>query len=100
MRRLIFLIVLCCAPVIAFNQIADEINSINVDSLKKVLPELNEINKIDALNKIALAISMEDPDSSLSLAKRAISMAEELDYQKALLMDTSIWEMYITSATA
>lgn len=55
---------------------------INVDSLQQLLPELKGTEKIDALNKLSLALCRDDPDSSISIAKYTIALSEQADYQK------------------
>ncbi|MEN8251582.1 MAG: histidine kinase, partial [Bacteroidota bacterium] len=84
MRQIIILILLIVMPAAGFNQVAEEINKINADSLKEVLTELSDIERIDALNKIALAISLDNSDSSILLANSTILMSEESDYQKGI----------------
>ena len=85
MRRRVFLIyILFLFPLISFNQTVEEIKNINVDSLQDILPELNATERIDALNKIALSASLNNTDSSIFIASRAIMMAEEIEYQKGI----------------
>lgn len=66
------------------SQIAEEINKINTDSLQKVIPELEGQEKIDALNKIALAFFVHQPDSCINIANNTIQMSEKIGYQKGI----------------
>jgi len=61
-------------------QIQYELQRINADSLHSVLPELKGSEKIDALNRIAFKLCNKNPDSTVSLAKRAIEYSDALDY--------------------
>ena len=55
---------------------------INVATLQSILPTLDGIEEIDALNKISLALFVVDPDSSIAIANKTISLSENLDYPK------------------
>ncbi len=83
-RRIALVCILFLVPVICFNQIIDEINKINADSLQEVLPELEGVDKINALNKIALSVSLNNPDSTIKIANQVIKVSEELDYMKGV----------------
>ncbi len=53
---------------------------LQVDSLYNVLPSLEGIQKINALNKLA----EEDFENKAKLAKEALSLAEKIDYQNGI----------------
>jgi len=57
---------------------------VNVDSLQQILPGLEGAEKIDALNKLSLALRRDFPDSSLTLTNEAIILSKKLDYPKDL----------------
>ena len=65
--------ILLLLPPLVSGQIVQEVNRINADSLKKILPQLKGHDEIDALNNIAIATSIEDPDSSMLIARQTIS---------------------------
>ncbi len=65
-------------------QIHFEIKKINVDSLQLIILGLDGREKADAMNKLSGAYWDNDSDSSISKAKRAITISEELNYQKGL----------------
>lgn len=48
-------------------QIHIEMKKINVDSLQEILPNLEGIERINALNKLSLALCCDFPDSSMAL---------------------------------
>ena len=66
-------------------QLAWEIKNINTDSLGKILPELEGKERIDVLNRIALGISLTDPDSCILISNETVLLSEKLKYQKAIL---------------
>ncbi|MFC2101967.1 tetratricopeptide repeat protein, partial [Bacteroidota bacterium] len=59
---------------------------INVDSLAEVLPQLSETELIDALNKLALAYSLNDSLKSLRYANKALGLAKQANYQEGRAM--------------
>ena len=61
-----------------------EIEKINVDSLERILHELNGAERIDALNKLSFALSSANFDRSKSLSNQTIELSRQLDYQKGL----------------
>jgi tetratricopeptide (TPR) repeat protein len=65
-------------------QIHFEIKKINVDSLYQVLPNMEGNEKVDAINKLALASFQSCPDSTLNLAAKAIQLSQELNYKKGI----------------
>ncbi len=65
-------------------QIHIEIKKVNVDSLQQILPGLDGTDRIDALNKLSLALCRDLPDSSMALANQTIALSEKFDYQKGL----------------
>ncbi len=69
-------------PLFTPAQLAWEMEQINVDSLQKVIPELAGTEKVDALNKLSLALCRDDPDSCISIAHNNISLSEQEDYLK------------------
>ncbi|MEN8224651.1 MAG: ATP-binding protein [Bacteroidota bacterium] len=71
-------------PLLSYSQFFKEIDNINADSLRSVLPQLTGAEKIDAMNKIALDMSKSDPDSSIDLVNKARILAETMDYQKGI----------------
>jgi len=73
---------LCLVILQSAAQLAWEMEKINVDSLQQLLPGLKGVEKIDALNKLSLALCRDDPDSSISIAKKTIDLSEQANYQK------------------
>lgn len=63
-------------------QIHIEMKKIDLDSLQKILPELDGIDEINALNKISLALFVIDPDSCIAIANKTIGLSESLHYPK------------------
>jgi len=61
-------------------QLFNRTEYINVDSLTEILPELAGINLIDALNKLALAYSLNGSNKSLSYAEKALEMSRSENY--------------------
>ena len=59
-----------------------ELTAINVDSLNGLLPELEDEDKIDALNTMAFRLCHVYPDSAISLARQTIELSEKLGYRK------------------
>jgi len=59
---------------------------IKVDSLAGILPELSGIELIDALNKLALAYSLNDSKKSFGFAEEAMSLAEKANYHEGKAM--------------
>jgi len=55
---------------------------VNVDSLQSILPGLDGKEEIDALNKISLTLFVINPDSSIAIANKTISLSDDLDYPK------------------
>jgi hypothetical protein len=54
------------------------------DSLKLLLPKSNGEQKVDLLNKLALAYAKNLPDSGLKYAQDALKLADELGYLRGL----------------
>jgi len=65
-------------------QIAEEIDSIDTDSIYQLLPEWATTEKIDTLNSIAFRVAKDFPDSCMKLAALTIRMSDSLNYQKGL----------------
>jgi len=65
-------------------QIDKKIDSINSDSVYKLLAILEGTEKIDTLNSIAFRIAKNYPDSCQKLATQTISLSDNLNYQKGL----------------
>ena len=72
-------------------QVHYEIEKINIDSLEQILPGLTGTEKIDALNKMALALCRDYPDSCIKMSDRAKVNANKIDYLKGLA-DASLYK--------
>src|SRR5688572_16293584 len=53
-----------------------------IDSLKAVLPKLQDETKVDCLNSLSLAYSYLSTDTALSYSRRAFSEATDIDYER------------------
>ena len=80
MKRKILIILLCSSILSTTAQLAWEMEEINVDSLQQVLPGLKGTEKIDALNKLSLALCRDDPDSSITIAQNTIALSKQGSY--------------------
>ncbi len=80
----LLLFILLLLPLLTYSQFFKEIDNINADSLRSVLPELTGTEKIDTLNSIAFRIVKDSPDSSRKYAELAIILSDSLNYQKGL----------------
>jgi len=67
-----------------FGQIEYEIEKQNADSLQRILPDLEGIERIDALNKLSLAWCLDNPDSSINIVSKTVALSERLDYKKGI----------------
>jgi len=67
-------------------QVFNRIEYINVDSLANILPGLSDNELIDALNKLALAYSLNDSKKSLNYAEKAIGLAKKENYPEGKAM--------------
>ena len=66
----------------ANGQIYREMPKVNMDSLLLQLTSADGTEKIDILNRLSVALLIDDTDSSLRSANLAIALSEKLDYQK------------------
>ncbi|MCF8388228.1 MAG: tetratricopeptide repeat-containing sensor histidine kinase [Bacteroidales bacterium] len=67
-----------------YGQMIRDLRLINVDSLSQVMHELEGTPKVDALNKISLFLTVNNPDSSIKLAEEAMALSEIMGYQKGI----------------
>jgi len=67
-------------------QLFNRIEYINVDSLIEILPELSDIEFIDASNKLALAYSLNDSKKSLDYAEKALELSDKENYPEGKAM--------------
>jgi tetratricopeptide (TPR) repeat protein len=68
----------------SLGQVKEEVKKINIDSLEQVLPDLVDIEKIDALNKISFAIARDQTNRSISIANNTEQLSEDLDHPKGI----------------
>jgi len=80
--KLLFGFLLFFQSLLIVGQIHLEMKKINVDSLQSILPGLDGIEEIDALNKISLALFVVNPDSCVANAMKTIFLSDDLDYPK------------------
>ena len=57
-----------------------------IDSLKKILPSLNDSAKVDALNILSLAYSYLNIDTARAYAEKAYSKGSSINYQRGIAM--------------
>ncbi len=67
-------------------QVFNRLEYIKVDSLTEILAELSDTELIDAMNKLALAYSLNDSKKSLNYARSALDLAEKINYPKGKAM--------------
>jgi predicted GH43/DUF377 family glycosyl hydrolase len=60
--------------------------TINVDSLEGVIPDLSGKQLVDAYNNLALAYSLNDDDKSFYYADKALQLAQQLHYPEGMAM--------------
>ena len=82
--RTISAVVACILHLSLFSQVKEQMASIDVDSLRQVLPGLQGKEEIDALNHLAFALSGDEPDSSILIAGNTRTLSEALEYKKGL----------------
>jgi len=98
--RSLILIAALLIPVTMISQVSEEVKKINVDSLQQILPTLEGKNEIDALNKIAFAISRDHTDSSIRIADHSMTLSEKLGFKKGMAdahMNLGIAYLYLDS---
>jgi tetratricopeptide (TPR) repeat protein len=59
---------------------------IKVDSLASILPNLQDVNLVNALNKLALAYSLNNSEKSLGYARQALSLSKQFNYPEGRAM--------------
>lgn len=76
------LITLICVLLFAGNSLAQKRR--NLDSLYKTIETSADTAKVKKLNLISSALVRDNPDSALSLANRALSISEKINYKKGI----------------
>lgn len=75
---IIWLILFCCQPLLG--QVKED-----VDSLKNLLKhDMNDISRIDLLNKIAANVYYENPDEIDEYAREALEIAQQINYEEGI----------------
>ena len=82
--KMVFFIFLFFIANFAQGQVKFRVKKLNADSLVKLIPEKEGIEKIEALNLLSNVICRRNIDSSINLATQAIDLSEKLEYQKGL----------------
>ena len=79
-RRIKILILLMSISVAGLSQSSGNLDSL-INSLAK---PMDDISKVDLLNKIASDVFFIEPDSIYGFAKKALELAESIDYKKGI----------------
>jgi len=67
-------------------RVINKVDYVKVDSLLGIFNELSGKELIDAINKLALAFSLNDAEKSLAFAEEALKLSEEILYPKGKAM--------------
>ncbi len=73
MQNLSFFIILGCFPFLCFG-------SINTDSLIQVLPQLEGIEKVDALNELSRELRYSRSEEAMNYANQSLVLAQKINY--------------------
>ena len=71
--RIAIVFLIAIIPLLAVGQVYKTHNKINVENITKNFKDLDDIEIIDTLNKIALSIAKDKPDSCRKLATITIT---------------------------